>query len=513
MKTFYVTTAIDYVNARPHLGTAYEKIGADCLARYKRLAGFDTYFLMGTDEHSTNVLKEATRLGKTPQDYSREMAAEFESVWAKLDISYDQFIRTDSDLHKRAVQKLFEAIHEKGFIYKGFYEGYYCDSCEEFKPEKDLVDGQCPRHLKPAVLLKEENYFFALSKFSDRLKAHIDENPHFVQPETRRNEILNVIDKGLEDVSVSRKGMEWGVPLPSSIAEGEVIYVWFDALINYISALGYASDDDAKFERYWPADYHIIGKDITRFHCLIWPAMLMAADVELPQSVWAHGFIYSRGTKMSKTIGNIMDPVELADYFGSADALRYLVLREVAFDRDGDFTIEQALARYNAELANELGNLFSRTLSMVQRYRDGAVPAWSADAEVDFARLTGGVLAGYRERMDALAFDRGLDALWRAVQAANRYIEETKPWELAKKEGDTSLDKVLRVLLEVLRLASVLCVPFMPDKASQMRRQLALEADLGALSLDECAKPGAADWKAVGKPEPLFPKLDRPAPE
>ena len=367
MKTYYVTTAIDYVNARPHLGTAYEKIGADCLARFKRLTGIDTYFLMGTDEHSTNVEKEAVRLGKSPAEYSREMAAEFEAVWAKLDISYDQFIRTDDPQHIAAVQHLFEKIYDNGYIYQGTYKGYYCVSCEEFKLEKDLVDGLCPRHKEKPKWLEETNYFFALSKFGDRLREQIEKNPDFVRPEIRRNEILSVIDQGLEDVSVSRKGMQWGVPLPSKIAKGQVVYVWFDALINYISALGYAQPNASKFQKYWPADCHIIGKDITRFHCLIWPAMLMAADVPVAHSVFGHGFVYSRGTKMSKTIGNILDPLELADYFGGADALRYLLLREIAFDRDGDFTIEQALTRYNAELANELGNLFSRTLSMVAR--------------------------------------------------------------------------------------------------------------------------------------------------
>ncbi|UCH83178.1 MAG: methionine--tRNA ligase, partial [Candidatus Latescibacterota bacterium] len=422
MKTFYVTTAIDYVNARPHLGTAYEKIGADCLARYKRLAGFDTYFLMGTDEHSTNVEKEARRLNKTPEDYSVEMAAEFEKVWASLHISYDQFIRTDLDIHKQAVSHLFQIIHDNGYIYQGTYEGYYCASCEEFVQEKDLADGGlCPRHQEKAQWLEEKNYFFALSKFSDALKTHIEAHPEFIQPEIRRNEILNVIEQGLEDVSVSRVGKTWGVPLP--IAEGHVVYVWFDALINYISALGYGGVDTAKFDKYWPADCHVIGKDITRFHCLIWPAMLMAADVAVPKNVFAHGFVYSKGTKMSKTIGNILDPVEMAEFFG-ADPLRYLLLREIAFDRDGDFTIEQSVTRYNAELANELGNLFSRTLSMVNRYRDGVVPAWTDDAQRDFERLTANVVDEYCSHMDALEFDEALNAFWKTVQGANRYVEQ-----------------------------------------------------------------------------------------
>jgi methionyl-tRNA synthetase len=509
LKTYYLTTAIDYVNARPHLGTAYEKIGADCLARYKRLAGFDTYFLMGTDEHSTNVQREADKAGLPPEKYAATMAEEFEKVWEKLHISHDQFIRTDTPIHKRAVQALFRKIHENGYIYEGKYAGYYCVSCEEFKLEKDLEDGLCPRHKEKPQWLEQENYFFALSKFGAPLKKHITDYPDFIRPEIRRNEILKVIEAGLEDVSVSRTGQSWGVPLP--IDEGQVVYVWFDALINYISALGYAEEDDTNFKRYWPCDCHIIGKDITRFHCLIWPAMLMAADVELPRSVFGHGFVYSKGTKMSKTIGNILDPVELADYFGDADVLRYLLLREIAFDRDGDFTIEQAVTRYNAELANELGNLFSRTLSMVRRYRDGKVPAWSPEAATDYERITGGVVEEYADRMDGLAFDEGLAALWRGVQAANRYVEESKPWALAKAGDDVGLDRVLRVLLEVLRLGSILCIPFMPAKSAEMRRQLALGDDVSALRLEEAGNPGDAGWESVGSPEPIFPKFDKPA--
>jgi methionyl-tRNA synthetase len=506
LKTFYVTTAIDYVNARPHLGTAYEKIGADCLARYKRLAGYDTYFLMGTDEHSTNVEKEALRLGKEPADYAKEMAKEFEDVWAKLNISYDQFIRTDEAIHHTAVRQLFQTIHDNGYIYKGSYEGLYCASCEEFKQEKDLENGLCPRHREKPQELREENYFFALSKFSDRLKTLIEERPGFIQPDARRNEILNVIEQGLEDVSVSRAGKSWGVPLP--IAEDQVVYVWFDALINYISALGFGSDDNAKFEKYWPADCHVIGKDITRFHCLIWPAMLMAAGIDVPQSVFGHGFVYSRGTKMSKTIGNILDPAEISEYFGGGDALRYLLLREIAFDRDGDFTIEQSVTRYNSELANELGNLYSRTLSMVKRYRESTVPAWSDDAKADFARLTDGVLDKYEQCMDRLAFDESLGALWMAVQGANRYIEEKKPWALAKGDDPAALDTVLRVLLEVLRVASVLCVPFMPVKSAEMRSQLGLDSDVAALRIKELRNPGDPGWQTVKAPSPLFPKIE-----
>lgn len=505
MKKYYVTTAIDYVNAKPHLGTAYEKIGADCLARFKRMTGYDTYFLMGTDEHSTNVEKEAAQRGEDPQAYCDRMAAEFENVWAKLHISYDQFVRTTDPLHTAAVRKLFETIYDNGYIYSGLYKGLYCVSCEEFVVEKDLVDGKCPRHLQPPERIEETNYFFALSKFGDALKQHIEANPEFIQPDMRRNEILNVIEQGLEDVSVSRTGKKWGVPLP--MADDQVVYVWFDALINYISALGFAADDREKFDRYWPADCHIIGKDITRFHCLIWPAMLLAGGVELPKSVFGHGFVYSKGTKMSKTLGNIVDPGRAADFFG-ADVLRYLLLRGIAFNRDGDFTIEQSITRYNAELANELGNLFSRALSMVNRYQNGAVPEWTQSAARETAQLTEGVVDSYEQCMERLAFDEALEAMWKAVSAANRFVEEKKPWELARAENKGPLQDTLRSLLEVLRTASVLCIPFMPVKAAEMRRQLGLEDDISTIRIDEARRPGDAEWKRIGGISPIFPKID-----
>ncbi len=507
MSRFYVTTAIDYVNARPHLGTAYEKIGADCLARFKRLCGVDTWFLMGTDEHSTNVEREARRRGREPQAFADEMAAAFEETWRALHIGYDQFIRTTDPVHKAAVRHLFQRIHDAGYIYEGEYEGLYCDGCEEFKVEKDLVDGRCPRHDTEPRRYREKNYFFALSRFADRLRDHITKHPEFIRPGIRRNEILGVLDQGLEDISVSRAGRTWGVPLP--IDRTHVVYVWFDALINYISAIGYGETPDERFRRWWPADCHVIGKDITRFHCLIWPAMLMAADLPLPVSVFAHGFVYNRGEKMSKTIGNIVDPVDLAGFFG-ADALRYLLLREIAFDRDGDFTVELFVTRYNAELANELGNLFSRTLSMTHRYFQGGVPPWNDGAAAALARLTAGVVDDYRARMDALAFDEALDALWRAVQGGNRYVEERKPWVQARAGDTAALGETLRTLLEVLRAASILVQPFMPEKAREMRRQLGLDDDFRGIRIDEASRPGDGSWERIGEPAVLFPKLEAP---
>lgn len=507
MKKYYLTTAIDYVNARPHLGTAYEKIGADCLARFKRMAGYDTYFLMGTDEHSTNVEKEAARLGKDPQEYCDEMAEEFKKVWAELLISYDQFVRTTDMSHVEAVKLIFRRIYENGYIYQGAYKGLYCVSCEEFLPEKELDRGKCPRHKVEPEWIEEKNYFFALSKFAGKLEEHILSHPEFIRPDIRRNEILNVVRSGLEDISISRVGKKWGVPVP--VDEGQVVYVWFDALINYVSALGFSPRPSEKFKHYWPADCHIIGKDITRFHCLVWPAMLMAAGIELPRTVFGHGFINLKGEKMSKTMGNILDPLNVCSIFGP-DALRYILLREIGFNRDGDFSIEQSVQRYNAELANELGNLLSRTLSMVRRYRGGKVPACDDGCRRELDKLAAGVREKYTEAMEKLAFDEALATLWTAVQAANRYVEEKRPWDVAKAPEQEELDRTLRVLLEVLRIASVLLFPFMPGKCAEMRVQLGLGGSADGLTIEEAACPGDPGWREVGEPRPLFPKIELP---
>ncbi|HER43021.1 MAG TPA: methionine--tRNA ligase [Candidatus Eisenbacteria bacterium] len=496
---FYITTAIDYVNQRPHLGTAYEKIGADCMARYKRLCGYDTYFLMGNDEHSTNVEREAKRKGLDTFEYCRRMSKEFQDVWKELSISYDDFIHTTEQRHITAVSTLFERIHENGYIYKGAYEGLYCESCEEFISEKDLVEGLCPRHKQQPVAISEENYFFALSRFEDRLLEHIAENPGFISPKIRENEVVNVIKGGLEDVSISRAGKSWGIPLP--IDAGHVIYVWFDALTNYISALGYGADGDL-FDRYWPADVHVIGKDITRFHCVIWPAMLMAGGVEPPRSIFAHGFISLGGEKMSKTRGNILDPSKMAGAFGP-DGLRYLLMREVPFDRDGDISVETLLARYNADLANELGNLFSRTVAMISKYLSGSIdPRPFGDGDELYGGLSAAI-EGYRTHMERMEFSRAIGAFWPAVQRANRFIEETKPWELAKDEGSAgALETVFANLLAVLVSAGVLLGPFMPAAMARMLEHLGA-ADV---RIDDLP-PRSVSARGLEPPKPLFPRI------
>ena len=506
---FYITTAIDYVNASPHIGTAYEKIAADFIARSHRLLGYDTRFLMGNDEHSVNVARAAAAQGLSPLAYCDRMEAIFRRVWAGLDISFDDFVRTTEPRHRSAVQAIFAAIHGAGDIYKGKYEGYYCDSCEAFKQEKDLVGGECPLHRgRPVRWLEEENYFFALSRFQERVHRHILENPRFVQPEIRRNEVLNVVTGGLDDISVSRSGVEWGIPLP--IDPSHVVYVWFDALINYISALGFPADADGLVARYWPCDLHVIGKDITRFHCIIWPAMLMSAGIPLPRAVWAHGFVSVNGERLSKTLGNVIAPEAATARFG-VDGFRYLFLHEVPFDRDGDFSWTTYTERYNADLANDLGNLLARTLAMVQRYWSGDVPPLDTADPRDRALLDilARATADYRAQVEACAPHAALAATWSAMQSANRYIEENKPWELAKRPAErTRLGTVLRNLLELLRHVSVMIHPAMPSKAEEMRRQLGLAADFAGLRYADELHLGPRVWQRVQPGAALFPRLE-----
>jgi methionyl-tRNA synthetase len=516
-ETYYLTTAIDYVNSRPHIGTAYEKIGADCLARYMRLTGRDTHFLMGNDEHSVNVARAAESSGLDPKDYCDRMEVEFRRTWEMLHISFDDFVRTTEERHRLGVLEVFRRLQEGGFVYKGTYSGLYCESCEEFLQEKDLVDGLCPNHRVPPRRIEEENYFFALSRFQKPLEEVLEKHPEFVRPTIRRNEILGVLRQGLEDISISRTGRPWGIPLPGD--PDHVIYVWFDALINYISALGFGGSDSSVYDRYWPADCHIIGKDITRFHCLIWPAMLLGAEIPLPRTIWAHGFVTVEGMKMSKTIGNVREPGEMVKLFGP-DGFRYLMLREVAFDRDGDFTLDVFVNRYNADLANDLGNLLSRTLTMVNRYLEGSVPEVAAaenegDGEID--RLLEEVPRGYREAMEDFAFHDGLARVWELVSRSNRYIEENRPWDLARDPASRGrLELVLGRLLRVLRVVSAMVWPALPEKALEMRAQLGLPTD-GEPSgcgvpflLDAELEAGTGAWERVGSPAALFPRIAAP---
>lgn len=506
MSTFYITTAIDYPNANPHLGHALEKIGADAAARYRRLKGLDVLFSTGVDENSLNVAKTARQAGKSPQDFVDEMSPHFKTLWGDLNVSYDEFIRTTESRHVEASRKFFMAVHESGDIYKGKYEGWYCLSCESYYPDSDLVDGKCPIHGTRPEWLSEDNYFFALSRYEDRLLEHFDKNPDFVIPESRKNEVLGLIRQGLKDFSISRAGQDWGIPLP--IDDSQVIYVWFDALINYVTLAGYGSDDE-RFAKWWPADVHVIGKDIWRFHAIYWPAMLMAAGLELPKTIVVHGFLDFGGKKMSKSAGIGVDPAEVIEKYG-VDPLRYYLLREIPFQRDGSFTSERLDARYHNELGNDLGNLLNRAVSMLQRYRDGILPNPGPDTEAERALKTAAQRAweAVNNGFDQWMFSEALSELWRFVGAGNRYVDATKPYLLAS-EGDAGgrLDTILYNLVEGVRNAALLAAPAIPGTADRIYAQLGLPAIEGAAWIEQRAWGGLSPGSRVPGGEPIFPRL------
>ena len=504
MAKYYLTTAIDYVNNVPHIGTAYEKVAADAIARYKRLAGFDTHFLMGNDEHSANVEKAARERGLDPRAYCDEMAEVFKGVWRRLDISYDDFIRTTEPRHVRGVQAMLARITERGDLFRGKYEGFYCVSCERFYPEKDLVDGKCPTHGTAPQWLSEENWFFKLSSYAPRLLEHIRTHPEFIIPEIRKNEIVNVIEGGLEDISVSRSSTTWGVPFPND--PGQMVYVWFDALINYVTGVGYP-DPDGEFTRYWPADVHMVGKDITRFHCIIWPAMLMSAGVPLPKTVLGHGFVNFQGQKLSKSLGNIVNPLEVADKYG-ADPLRYYLLKEVPLSRDGDFTWELFIDRYNADLANDWGNLFTRAVSMIHRYRGGIL----ARAENGLEELIVQAFRDYRAAFEGFAIEAGIEAAWTIIRRANRLVEERAPWNLAKDPARAAeLDGLLGSLAIALQHAAFLLFPIMPAKARLVWEILRIPTPIeqARFPADGALLPPPPLGVALGASQPLFPRIER----
>jgi len=511
---YFLTTAIDYVNNLPHIGTAYEKIGADVIARFKRLEGYSVFFLMGNDEHSINVKKESHARGLDPQEYCDGMAARFRSIWQNLDISCDAFIRTTDEKHRQAVTTLFQRIHERGDIYPGTYKGLYCDSCETYYREKDLVEERCPQHGTEPRWIEEENYFFALSRYADRIEKLIRDRTFRILPEIRENEILNVLQAGLEDISISRSSFDWGIPLP--IQPDHVIYVWFDALINYVSAIGYGWDEE-HFARLWPARMHIIGKDITRFHCIIWPAMLLSAGLELPGTVFGHGFVSLKGEKMSKTLGNVVTPMELADVYGP-DALRYYLLRETSFGKDGNFTWDNFLERYNGDLANDLGNLLQRALTMIHRYTSGTIPAPDRYLDEDLAvqqdclGLYDEVRAFLDPQRGDIDFHMALIRIWETVRHANKYIDRSAPWDLNKKGDRPRLSTVLYTTAECLRFLGAILFPFLPGTSTGLLRQLGLPDAVGSLDPSWFSAWGRlTPGTAVEKPEPLFPRIETKA--
>jgi methionyl-tRNA synthetase len=509
-KTYFLTTAIDYVNSLPHIGTAYEKICADVIARFKRLEGEPVFFLMGNDEHSINVKREAQAKGLDPHVYCDQMADQFRQIWKSLGISYDAFIRTTDEKHARAVSALFQRIYDNGDIYPSKYSGMYCESCEGFYRDKDLEDGRCPQHGTEPKWIEEDNYFFALSRYTERILKIIEEKRLLILPEIRKNEIMNVLHGGLEDISISRSSFDWGIPLP--IRPDHVIYVWFDALINYISAIGFGWDEEL-FPQFWPADIHIIGKDITRFHCIIWPAMLLSAGLEVPRMVFGHGFVSMKGEKMSKTLGTGVAPMDIVDVYGP-DALRYYLLRDSSFGKDGNFTWENFLERYNGDLANDFGNLLQRVLTMIRRYRSGTIPTPHTLEEEDEAlkkdclALCSDVRTFLDPTRGDVDFHLALARLWETIRHTNQYIDHTAPWTLQKEGAEERLDTVLSSAAESLRIIGAVLSPFLPNAASELFGQLGLPDRPDKLPAEAPTTWGQIPpGTKVKKPKALFPRI------
>lgn len=507
-KTFYLTTPIYYPSGNLHIGHAYTTVAGDAMARYKRLRGYDVMYLTGTDEHGQKIQQKAQEKGVTPQAYVDEIVSGIQELWKKLDISYDDFIRTTQDRHKEVVEKIFAQLLEQGDIYLDEYEGMYCTPCESFFTERQLNEGKCPDCGRPVEKVKEESYFFKVSKYADRLLQYYEENPQFIQPESRKNEMINnFIKPGLEDLAVSRTTFDWGIKVPAN--PKHVIYVWIDALSNYITALGYGTDDESKFNKYWPADFHLVGKEIVRFHTIYWPIMLMALDLPLPKKVFAHGWLLMKDGKMSKSKGNVVDPVTLIDRFG-LDALRYYLLREVPFGADGVFTPEGFVERINFDLANDLGNLLNRTVAMIDRYFDGMIPVYrGSEGEFDQQLLQVNVdtVQKYEEAMENMEFSVALTSLWQLVSRTNKYIDETQPWVLAKEEKMEPLGTVMAHLAESLRRVAIMLQPFLTRTPKGIFEQLGVAEALTTWeSLETFGVIG--EGVKVAKGNPLFPRLD-----
>ncbi len=510
-KKFYITTPIYYVNARPHIGHAYTTLACDTIARRQRMMGLDTFFLTGTDEHGQKIQRAAEAAGKTPQQLTDEVSAEFRALWNRMGITYDDYIRTTSDRHKRGVQELWRRIRDNGYIYKGSYTGQYCVFDELYV---DVVGpgAPCPECGRPTETVKEENYFFKLSAFAEQLIELYTSQPDFIRPETRRNEVIAFVRSGLRDLSISRSSFSWGIAVPDD--PKHVIYVWLEALENYVTALGYGSGDDSKYKKYWPADVHMVGKEIVRFHCVYWPAFLMAARLPLPKSIVAHGWLLFEESKMSKSRGNIVRTETILDVLG-ADALRYFLLREVVFGQDGSFSFDALVQRYNSDLANGLGNLASRTLAMITRYFKGEVPypshaAARRPADDVIVKLAQKTIIDYHGLFEQYQFSRALESAWGLIAAVDKYIVENEPWALAEKPDENNRARLATVLYtsaEALRIVTALAHPVMPDATAKIWAQLGL-GDIAKFQLSDLRWGQLHLGTKLGKVEPVFPRAD-----
>ncbi len=499
MSKFYITTPIYYANGEPHIGSAYPTIASDVLARYHRLRGDETFFLTGTDEHGAKIAEAAEKEVMQPQEFVDQIAAKFQFAWDELNISNDDFIRTTSDRHKAGVKKLLQKLKDAEAIYEGKYEGFYCQGCEAFVTERDLEDGKCPIHRTVPQLISETNFFFNLKKYLPQLEKMIDAGEIKIIPESKRNEVLGLFKQEIGDFSVSRSSLKWGIPLPWD--ESQVAYVWADALSNYITALGYGSDDESLMQKFWPADLHVLGKDILKFHCIFWPAMLIAADLPVPKSLFVHGFFTVDGHKMGKSQGNVIDPLELKKSFGT-DATRYLLLSQFPFGQDGDIKAEQFVAQYNSDLANGVGNFASRVTAMAEKYFGGIVPPRSEELRSEMSKI----IADYETSLEAFDVSGAIAAVKAALTLGDGYVEKNKPWELAKTD-EGRLKEVIYNLLEVLRHLGIMLYPIMPETADKILAALG-QADFTKSKYELLAVWGLLEpGDKTAKNEPLFPRI------